>query len=66
MEATTGDRIVVDGETVGTPERRGEVLEVMHGETVIRYRVRWDDGRESLFTPAAGAMRVTSDEPSSS
>jgi len=58
MDAKTGDRIVVDGETVGQPERHGEVLEVIEGETVIRYRVRWDDGRESLFTPAAGAMHV--------
>jgi hypothetical protein len=47
---------------VGQPERHGEVIEVIEGTTVIRYRVRWDDGRESLFTPTAGTMRVA-DEP---
>jgi Domain of unknown function (DUF1918) len=59
MEAKTGDHILVEGETVGQPERGGDVLEVIEGTTSITYRVRWDDGRESLFTPAAGAMRVT-------
>ena len=63
MDAKTGDRVIVDGDKVGQPERHGEVLEVMEGTTVIRYRVRWDDGRESVFTPTAGTMRVA-DEPS--
>jgi hypothetical protein len=22
-----------------------------------RYRIRWDDGRESIYSPAAGALR---------
>jgi hypothetical protein len=22
-----------------------------------RYRIRWDDGHESIYTPAAGALR---------
>ena len=59
MEAKPGDQILVEAETVGQPERGGEVLEVIEGSTTISYRVRWDDGHESLFTPAAGAMRLS-------
>lgn len=61
--AKTGDSVIVDGDRVGQPERHGEILEVIEGTTVIRYRVRWDDGHESVFTPAAGAMRIA-DAPS--
>jgi hypothetical protein len=43
---------------VGEPEREGEVLEIIEGSTSIAYRVRWLDGHETLFTPAAGAMRI--------
>ena len=63
MDAKTGDRVIVDGDRVGQPERHGEVLEVIEGATVITYRVRWDDGHESIFTPAAGAIRLA-DGPS--
>jgi hypothetical protein len=60
MEVKVGDRIALEAERVGTPEREGEVLEVVEGATSVRYRVRWNDGRESLFTPAAGSVRVIS------
>jgi len=23
-----------------------------------RYRIRWDDGHETIYTPAAGALRL--------
>jgi hypothetical protein len=55
-----GDRIIVESETVGTPSREGEILEVIEGEAGIRYRVRWSDGQESLFTPAGGSARIVS------
>lgn len=58
MSGTAGDRIVVESETVGTPSREGEILEVIEGEVGVRYRVRWDDGHESLFTPGGGAARI--------
>ena len=29
----------------------------MHGPPSPRYRIRWDDGRESIYAPAAGALR---------
>jgi uncharacterized protein DUF1918 len=58
MDVKPGDRISVETEHVGDPEREGEVLEVLEGSASVTYRVRWRDGRETLFTPAAGAMRV--------
>ncbi len=58
MEAKVGDHIVVESEHVGTPTREGEVLEVLQGEVGVRYRVRWEDGHESVFTPSAGSVRI--------
>ena len=63
MDAKTGDRIVVEAERVGTPEREGEVLEIIHGPSSVTYRVRWTYGRESMFTPSAGAVRVRGSHP---
>jgi hypothetical protein len=60
MDAKSGDRIIVESETVGTPPREGEILEVIEGEVGARYRVRWADGHESVFTAAAGAARIVS------
>ena len=58
MSGKAGDRIVVETETVGTPSREGEILEVIEGEVGVRYRIRWKDGHESLLTPAGGAARI--------
>jgi uncharacterized protein DUF1918 len=58
MFAKVGDRIAVESETVGQPTREGEVLEVLEGTTGPRYRVRWVDGHESIFTPSGGSARV--------
>jgi hypothetical protein len=60
MIAKVGDHIVVESETVGQPTREGEVLEVLEGSTGPRYRVRWDDGHESVFTPSGGSASVVS------
>ena len=58
MVAKVGDRIIVESESVGTPTREGEVLEVIEGEVGVRYRVRWQDGRQTVFTPSGGAARI--------
>ena len=58
MVAKAGDRIVVESESVGTATREGEVLEVIEGEVGVRYRVRWQDGRQTVFTPSSGAARI--------
>lgn len=58
MTAKVGDRIVVESETVGTPSREGEILEVIEGALSVRYRIRWEDGHESLLAPGGGAARI--------
>jgi hypothetical protein len=58
MDVKVGDQIAVETEHVGEPERLGEILEVIEGDASIRYRVKWHDGHESVFTPAAGVVRV--------
>jgi hypothetical protein len=60
MSAKAGDRIIVESEKVGTPAREGDVLEVIESAAGVRYRVRWDDGHESTFHPAAGSARIVS------
>jgi hypothetical protein len=56
--AKKGDLIVVNAARVGGPPREGEILEVVEGELRVQYRVRWNDGHESLFAPAAGSARI--------
>jgi Domain of unknown function (DUF1918) len=58
MSGKQGQRIVVESETVGTPNREGEILEVIEGQVAIRYRVRWADGHESIFSPSGGAAKI--------
>jgi len=60
MVAKVGDRILVESESVGTPTREGKVLEVISGEVGVRYRVRWEDGHETVFTPSGGSARIIS------
>ena len=57
MLATTGDRILVESEQVGSAPRGGEILEVIEGAST-HYRIRWDDGHVSVFTPLAGGAKV--------
>jgi Domain of unknown function (DUF1918) len=58
MDAKAGDRIVVESEKVGIPQRRGEILEVISHETGTEYRVRWEDGHLSEIRPHGGSYRV--------
>jgi hypothetical protein len=57
MTARAGDRIVVEPEKVAQTGREGVIEEVLH-ESPARYRVRWDDGRVSIISPAAGAATI--------
>lgn len=52
-----GDSIVVESEKVAQRGRTGVIEEVLQ-EHPPRFRVRWDDGRTSIFAPSAGAARV--------
>ncbi len=57
MKVHSGDRIVFESEKAGKPGRVCVVEEVL-SEEPQRLRVRWDDGRTSIFTPTAGVARV--------
>jgi hypothetical protein len=61
MTFQSGDRVVAESESTNRPHRCGVVEEVVRDDPA-RYRIRWDDGHESVYTPAAGALRA--EEPS--
>ncbi len=56
MKAAVGDHIVVRGHRVGEPEREAEVIEVKGDDGAPPYRVRWNDGHESVFHPGSDAF----------
>ena len=58
MTGKVGDRIVVESEKVGQAAREGEILEVIPHDSGTEFRVRWEDGHESSFRPAAGSARI--------
>jgi uncharacterized protein DUF1918 len=57
MLAKAGDRLLVESEKVGQATRTGIIEEVL-AEDPPRYRVRWGDGRTTLYTPQAGAAKI--------
>ena len=40
------------------PGRCGVIQEVLHEDPSPRYRIAWDDGHESIYAPAAGALQA--------
>jgi hypothetical protein len=56
MKLEVGSRIKVEAESTERPHRTGVVEEVVSEAPAPRYRVRWDDGHESIYAPAAGAV----------
>jgi hypothetical protein len=58
MAYKAGDRVMVESESVQRAPRTGVIEEVVREEPSPRYRIRWDDGHESIYTPAAGALRL--------
>ena len=58
MTGKAGDKIIIESEKVGTPDREGEILEVLPSPTSAHYRVRWNDGHESDIRPAGGSARI--------
>jgi uncharacterized protein DUF1918 len=55
-DAKRGDLVVVAGHHVGERGRTGEILELLGDVVHRRYRVRWDDGHESIFHPGSDAV----------
>ena len=62
--ARPGDLIHIVGHRVGDSRRTGEVLEVLGEPGHEHYRVRWEDGHESVFYPSSDAtIRAGTDAP---
>ena len=55
---TVGDVIVVGGHSVGGERTMGEILEIRGESGHERYRIRWEDGHESIFHPADGEATI--------
>lgn len=62
VSVQVGDRIRIESERAGQSGRSGLIEEVL-SEQPQRLRVRWEDGRTSIFAPAAGVARF---EPTAS
>jgi hypothetical protein len=58
MTFQTGDRVVAESESTERVARAGTVTEVLKGDPAPRYRIDWDDGHTTIYTPAAGALHA--------
>ena len=54
--ARAGDKISVAGHAVGVPGKSGEIMEVVGESGHERFRVRWEDGHESIFFPGEDTL----------
>ena len=56
MKLEVGNRIKVEAESTEQSPRTGVIEEVINEPPSPRFRVHWDDGHESIYAPAAGAV----------
>jgi hypothetical protein len=57
MTFQPGDRVMAETESTERRARYGVVREVLHEAPSARYRIEWDDGHTTIYTPAAGALQ---------
>ena len=50
-----GDVVEIGAHRVHEPARVGEILEVLGEPDHSHFRVRWDDGRETIYYPSSDA-----------
>jgi hypothetical protein len=63
MTFQVGDRVVAESESTGHSARRGTVREVLRADPSSRYRIEWDDGHTTVYTPSAGALQAAREQP---
>jgi hypothetical protein len=51
-----GDKVEEQARSVEGPGRTGVIEDVVRGDPSPRYRIRRDDGHQSVYTPAAGCL----------
>ena len=61
MHAKQGDQIVIETQTLDALRRHGEVIEVIGQGEREHYRIRWQDGNESIYFPGPAARVVSAD-----
>lgn len=56
MVLQVGDNVEEQARSTARRTRRGVIEGVVHGDSSPRYRIRWDDGHESMYTLAGGGL----------
>jgi hypothetical protein len=62
MDAGVGDRLIVEGRHVGAGRRSGEVIEVLGHSGDANYRVRWEDGHETVMFPGTDCVVIRAEQ----
>ena len=58
MSFAVGTNVVAQAHSTTRGPRPGVIEEVLRGDPSPRNRVRRDDGRETIYTPASGTLQV--------
>jgi hypothetical protein len=58
MTFGVGDRVLAESESTERRARAGTVREVLREDPAPRYRIDWDDGHSTVYTPAAGSLHA--------
>ncbi|MDY7529415.1 MULTISPECIES: DUF1918 domain-containing protein [Cryobacterium] len=61
MHAIIGDRIIIRGRTVETPDKHGEIIEVRGPDGEPPYLVRFGEGHQSVVYPGTDFVVERSD-----
>ncbi|GAB2585764.1 DUF1918 domain-containing protein [Streptomyces capparidis] len=56
MHANVGDKLRTHGRIVGQQDRVGEIVEVLGPDGTPPYRVRFDDGHETVVFPGPDSV----------
>ncbi|MEV6056081.1 DUF1918 domain-containing protein [Streptomyces sp. NPDC052107] len=56
MKASKGDRLVVHGRVVGKQDHVVEIVEVLGPDGAPPYRVRSEDGHETIMSPGPNTV----------
>lgn len=63
MRAKTGDRLVRHGRTVGQHDQVAEIVEVLGVNGEPPFRVRFEDGHETVMSPGPDSVVQHHDGP---
>ncbi|NLU66265.1 DUF1918 domain-containing protein [Streptomyces sp. HNM0574] len=56
MRASAGDRLQTHGRVVGEHDRNAEIVEVLGANGEPPYRVRFEDGHETVMSPGPDSV----------